>query len=78
MKYGYVGADNVVGQIFDDMPSPGTFHPDFLAHIEALPEGVTTGWRRVDGQWLPPVGPETAKPTADQLWAAFLEGYHNG
>ena len=55
---GHITPDGTVGQLFDAMPPPGTYHPDFTAKITQLPEGVTTGWRFFDGQWQPPAPPE--------------------
>lgn len=66
--YGYISPDGVVGQLFQEPPAMGTYHPDFASAIERLPEGVTTGWRRVNGEWLPPVEPEEPGiPELDKL-----------
>lgn len=52
--YGYIDPEGVVGQLFQVMPEERRFHPDFIASIAALPEGVTCGWRRAGNDWLPP------------------------
>ncbi len=72
--YGYIRADGVVGELFEEQPPAGTYHPDFSARIEALPEGVTTGWRRDGGQWLPPEEQEPPEePALETLLERILE-----
>ncbi len=68
--YGYITPDGTVGQLFQRMPEAGLYHPDFLAAVIKLPTGITTGWRLIDGEWLPPLEPEP--PGQDELEALRL------
>ena len=42
--YAYITTQNVVGQLFTDMPPNGQYHPDFVARIRSIPEDVWSGW----------------------------------
>lgn len=67
MAYGYV-RDGAVGQVFDTAPD---FHPDYTKDVRPLPAGVTTGWRYVDGEYLPPAEPETRGPSLEEQLLAL-------
>ena len=60
--YGFVSVDGVVGQLFDSMPGEDRYHESFRAQIVALPEGVASGWRYINGEFSPPAPAEETEP----------------
>jgi|GEM_PF-4633180 len=69
--FAYITTDGIVGEMFETMPGADTFHPDFMARIIPVPEGVTSGWlcdweAKAFSPAPEPPEPE-APPTSDEL-----------
>ena len=71
--YAYLTPDNVVGQQFEVMPADGLYHPDFMARIVQLPEGVVSGYiyDSVTDTFSAPA-PEQMDPTTEEIILELL------
>lgn len=42
--YGYISKENVVVQLFEEVPTNDMYHPEYLARVTLIPEGTLSGW----------------------------------
>lgn len=70
--YGHITPDGTVGQLFENKPSAGLYHPSFLEAVRLLPDGASTGWRYDGARFLTPAPPDQpAKGSFADLWQSL-------